>query len=134
MPVMIVVSVSVSMHDPFVLMLVSMRFGEVKPDPETHQEASHEYLQRCRLTQHDDRDRGAHERGGREIRARPRGADVPQGDHEQNEAHAITGEARDAREGDRNQIRDSAVRRQREQKVGASRDEPLDHSDLHGIT
>ena len=90
MLVLVVFVVDMFMFVPglFVDMCVFMTLGQVQPCAQRHQGAGGEQPHRGRLS-HEQGQCGAEERRDREVCARPRGAEVPQADHEQRQTHPI---------------------------------------------
>jgi hypothetical protein len=64
--------------------------GEMQPDAASHQNGGDTKANREPVAQDQNRDGCAKERGDGEIRARPRRADVPERQHEQRQADAVT--------------------------------------------
>src|SRR3546814_12823954 len=102
MLVVVVMNVAMGMLQRLVCVLVGVRFGKMQPEPDRHQYTGKKESYRNRLPEQRDCQQRAHERRHREICARARRAEMPQGEHEQHQADAIAEKAdarRDAKEG-----------------------------------
>src|SRR5882724_1310587 len=89
MEVVLIVRVGMSMRQRLVSMLVPVTLGEVQSHAGCHQHRCQPEQARRRLPEQCKRGRDADERSGCEISSGPCGAEVPQGHHEQGEAHPI---------------------------------------------
>jgi hypothetical protein len=92
-----VVDMPVLVIQRFVLVFVTMGFGEMKVEPERHQRSGDHKAHRHGFVEHEEREHCANEWRGREICACARGSQISQRQHEQHKAHAVTKEAGDAR-------------------------------------
>lgn len=88
MPVVLVVDVTVFVFQDLMLVFVLVPFGQMQPETATHQQSSQRQLKRRRFAENKDRDHRSDE--GREGEVSPRSCSpqVPQRQHEQNQAHA----------------------------------------------
>ena len=80
--VMLVVHMGVSMSQRLVFVLVAVLFGHVEQDADQHQDTSEQQTHRQRFMQDGERECGANEGSGREIRSRTCRAETPQGQDE----------------------------------------------------
>src|SRR5215510_6596549 len=101
MLVMLVVSVSVLMGEPLVLVFVLVALCQVQEDAQRHERTGHEQPRRDGFVEHENREDSAEERGEGEIRSGSCRAEVAQGEDEQHETHTVADESYHSREGQR---------------------------------
>jgi hypothetical protein len=92
--VMGIVGMFVRMLHREMLVFVHMGLGQVQPQAHAHQCRGDPECRPRRLAQHHQRDQGAHERCGGEVRPGARGAQVAQRKDEQHQAQPVPAEAR----------------------------------------
>ena len=85
MLVMSVVNVTVLVRKRFVQMFVLVPFGEMEPQPESHQQPRESQLERQRLAE-SQRDERADKRRQRKVSAGASGPEMTKGQHEKNQA------------------------------------------------
>ncbi len=133
MPMMFVMRVRVRMSHRFVNMLVLVALGQMKPDPHCHKDTGNGELCGDWFAEHEDCRDAAEKRCGREVGPRARGAEMPQCDHEQGQAHAIPEEADHAGNQDGGERRQRGAQQQAQYEVEGTRDQPLQLDDLQWI-
>lgn len=84
-----VVQMAMIVFQGLVRMLVLVVVYEVDDDADRHQHSTDDEESRDGLTEYRDPENGTNEGRDRKVGACPGGADVAQGDHEENEADAI---------------------------------------------
>ena len=90
MPVMRFVRVHVTVFEWLMDMFVLVVLGQVQPHAPGHQACSQPECRISRFAEQDQRYRCANERSGGKVGACPRGPEATQGQHEHDEADAIT--------------------------------------------
>lgn len=105
--VMFVVGVKVLVLGRRMFVDVFVTLADVQPDARAHQSGRGDQARRRRLPEHDQRDQRADKRRHGKIRARPRGAEMPQCENEEHEAHPIAEEAEEQRATDARDRRES---------------------------
>ena len=98
MPVMRVVHVRMRVFHHFVLMLMLVLLGQVKPDANSHKQACGKELHRDRLSQKQNRCNRSDKWRGGEVGASAGRAEVTERTDEQGEAHAIAKKAHETRD------------------------------------
>lgn len=128
-----VVRMRVFVDERFVFVFVLVVFHEMQVEARRHQSCSSQELWRDRLAKDDDRDDRANEGSSREIGPGAGGPELAEGEHEEDEAHAIAEEANDGTS-DR-KLRDGQGRasKQRQPHIDGTGDKPLRQRDLNRI-
>ena len=93
---MLVVPMRMRVRHRVVHMLVLVAFREVQPRSDSHERSGNEEREIRPFAEQDKGDGRPDEWRGRVIRARSRGPQMPQRDHEQGEAHAVSQKADNA--------------------------------------
>lgn len=134
MLMMLVVAVAMGMFHRLMDMLVIVPFRQMQIEARAHEDRRDDELSRHGFAEKADRQDRANERCRRKIGAGARRTEVPQGKHEQDEAHSIAEQTDRAGGSQFRQDWDTRVARQRQTQVHGSRDQSLDHGDLNGFS
>lgn len=121
--VVLVVGMPVFVFQWLVVMRVSVALGEVQPDTGSHQKSGDGKAGRNRFA---EEEHGDH-------RARASGAEMPQRQHEEDEAHAVAQDANQANGGKRGDGRQLRSEHQCEGRVDRTGTEALQHRNLHRV-
>ncbi len=92
-PMVLVVLMPMLVLHGFMGMFVVMPFGRMQIDAQRHQRSCDEQLRRDRLSQHENCESRADERGAREVGAGAGGAEVAQRQDEEDQAHPVAEKA-----------------------------------------
>src|SRR5439155_26297044 len=87
--VVLVMDMAVLVREGLVRVLVLVALGKMEVNPTGDQQPGDRQPRRNGLAEQGDGERGADKGGGRKIRAGPRGAEVAQREHEEDEAQPI---------------------------------------------
>lgn len=130
---MAIMNMAMIMFERFVRMFVAMRFGQVQPEADRHQDPGDDERYGDRFAEHRDREQRTDERCRREISSRPSRAEVPKREHEHHEADAVPKKAdQRATRNHRNRWQGCA-KRQRQDEIDGPRGQPFQHRDLDRI-
>ena len=131
--VMSVVRMGMGMLHSLVFVLVVVAFAKVQPDAQGYEQTGSDELQRDWLAQDKPRHQRADERRGREIGAGARCAEMAQGQHEQDEAHAVADEADEPGNHQGSRRGQGAANPQAEQEIDRARDQTFELHDLQWV-
>ena len=96
MSMMLVMHVSMLVDELAVLVLMLMALSKMQGGANTHRHGCNEQIDRDRLVEGNNCQRGANERGCREIGARTGRTEMAQRQHEKHQADAVAEEANDS--------------------------------------
>src|SRR5688500_5303274 len=115
------------------LMAVRVFLRQVQIAPKAHKDGSNEEVEGQRLREQRDAECRADERSCREVCTGPGRAEVAEGQHEENEAHAIAEETNDGSRRERADARQLSALAEGKGKVHRAGDGSFGYRDLDGI-
>ena len=120
-------------HHRLVNMFMFMALGEMQPNTQAHQSASHKQLNGNGLSESHDSNYRTKEWCGRKISAGTRRTKMPKRDYEKSEAYPVAKKTDDARKQNIKRTRQRASGRESERDTDGSGNEALEFDNLQGI-